>query len=241
MIDNQTPPDTEPNESRRVEVPWGISDAMFGFMLVAVGSLIAFGIINAIQDGSDSDPDPSTIIALSLLHVLMVVAVWWFGTRKHRAPLSTLGFTRAGLKWPVIVGWSSFALAISLIAGALFSVVVTSLGIESLEPPSVPETAIGDGPVRALTVSILVIVGPLAEEVFFRGFLLMAFVQGIGVVPAVLVTSTIFAVSHGDIAVMLPIFVSGVSLSVVYLLTRSIWPSVVAHSAQNYLAVTFAV
>ena len=92
-----------------------------------------------------------------------------------------------------------------------------------------------------MTVGILVVVGPLAEEVFFRGFLLMAFVQGIGVIPGLIVTSAIFAVSHGDPAVMLPVFASGVSLSVVYLLTRSIWPSVVAHSAQNYLAVTFAV
>ncbi len=237
MIEPQPLKDVEPTD-QKPRVPWGITDAMFGFVLVAVGSLIAFGIISTAHGSNDSDP--TTIIILSSLHVLMVAAVWWFGIRKHRAPLSALGITRAGLNGPVIIGWAGLGLGISLVAGALYAVAVTGLGIESLEPRPVPETALGDGSIRALTVGILVVVGPLAEEVFFRGFLLMAFVQGIGVIPGLIVTSAIFAVSHGDPAVMLPVFASGVSLSVVYLLTRSIWPSVVAHSAQNYLAVTFA-
>ena len=92
----------------------------------------------------------------------------------------------------------------------------------------------------AFTVGILVVVGPAAEEIFFRGFLLAAFVQGIGVIPGLIVASAIFAVAHGDLTVLLPTFASGAVLSWLYLRTRSLWPGFLAHAGQNSLAVTFA-
>ncbi len=147
---------------------------------------------------------------------------------------------KAGLRWPVIGGWAALGLVLSLIAGAVYSGMIAVTGIEALEPPPVPESILGHGPIRVLTIGILVFVGPFAEEVFFRGFLLMAFTQGIGVVPGLIVASGIFAISHGDVAVILPVFASGAILSWLYLKTRSIWPPFLAHLGQNYLAVTFA-
>ena len=207
---------------------------------MAVGSLVALGLLSALRGEPTGESSPIAILVLSSLQVLMFVAVWLFAIKRRSGTWGTLGVRLAGLRWPVVVGWAALGLVLSLAAGAVYSGIVTVLDIELLKPPPVPESILGDGPVRVLTVGILVALGPLAEEVFFRGFLLMSFVQGIGVVPGVVVASGIFAVSHGDIAVILPVFASGVILSWLYLKTHSIWPPFLAHMGQNYLAITFA-
>jgi hypothetical protein len=43
-----------------------------------------------------------------------------------------------------------------------------------------------------------VILGPLQEELIFRGFLLPGIAQAIGTWPAILVTAGIWAISHGQ-------------------------------------------
>ena len=239
MIDNPTQPETEPSRQSS-RLPWGISDAMFGFVLVAAGSLVALVLLSILRNDSANEPGPITIVAMSSLQVLMLAAVWLLAIKRRGASWSILGIRRAGLRWPIIGAWAALGLVLSLVAGAVYSGIVTVLGIESLEPPPVPESVLGEGPIRLLTVGILIALGPFAEEVFFRGFLLMSFVQGIGVVPGVIIASGIFAISHPNIAVILPVFASGVILSWLYLKTRSIWPPFLAHMGQNYLAVTFA-
>ena len=236
------PPTESWRTLRRFNVPWGITDAMIGFAIVACGSLaslLALGLIARFLGEPVRRGD--YVLVLFLLQVLMVGTVWLLAVKWRGAGLSSLGLWTSGLRWPKIVGWAALALGLSIVAGLVYQVIVTSLGIDSLKPSPVPERLLGEGILRAFTVGILVVVGPAAEEVFFRGFLLGAFVQGIGVVPGLIVASAIFAVAHGDLTVLLPTFVSGAILSWLYLRTRSIWPGFLAHAGQNSIAVTFAV
>ena len=226
---------------RRLSVPWGITDAMIGFAIVACGSLASLLALGRLLGSLESQSDGVTTLVLFLLQVLMMGTVWFLAVKWRGAGLSSLGLGTRGLHWPRIVGWAALALAVSIVAGLVYQGIVSGLGIESLEPSPVPERLLGEGIVRAFTVGILVVVGPAAEEIFFRGFLLGAFVQGIGVVPGLIVASAIFAVAHGDLTVLLPTFASGAILSWLYLRTRSIWPGFLAHAGQNSIAVTFAV
>jgi membrane protease YdiL (CAAX protease family) len=226
---------------RRLSVPWGITDAMIGFAIVACGSLASLLALGLLLGSLERQADGVTVLVLFLLQVLMIGTVWLLAVKWRGAGLSSLGLWTSGLRWPKIVGWAALALGLSIVAGLVYQVIVTSLGIDSLEPSPVPERLLGEGVLRAFTVGILVVVGPAAEEIFFRGFLLSAFVQGFGVLPGMIVASAIFAVAHGDLTVLLPTFASGAILSWLYLRTRSIWPGFLAHAGQNSLAVTFAV
>ena len=225
---------------RRLSVPWGITDAMIGFAIVACGSLASLMALGLLLGSLERQADGVTALVLFLLQILMVGTVWLLAVKWRGASLSSLGLGTSGLRWPKIVGWAALALGISIVAGLIYQVVVTGLGIESLEPSPVPERLLGEGVLRAFTVGILVVVGPAAEEIFFRGFLLSAFVQGFGVLPGLIMASAIFAVAHGDLTVLLPTFASGAILSWLYLRTRSIWPGFLAHAGQNSIAVTFA-
>ena len=226
---------------RRLSVPWGITDAMIGFAIVACGSLASLMALGLLLGSLERQADGVTALVLFLLQILMVGTVWLLAVKWRGASLSSLGLGTSGLRWPKIVGWAALALGISIVAGLIYQVVVTGLGIESLEPSPVPERLLGEGVLRAFTVGILVVVGPAAEEIFFRGFLLSAFVQGFGVLPGLIMASAIFAVAHGDLTVLLPTFASGAVLSWLYLRTRSLWPGFLAHAGQNSIAVTFAV
>ncbi len=239
MTEQEPPTETERSPGR-ISVPWGITDALIGFAIVACGSLVSLLALGRLLGSLERQTDGVTTVVLFLLQVLMVATVWLLAVKWRGASLSTLGLGTSGLHWPRIVGWAALVLTLSILAGIAYQGIVSGLGIESLEPSPVPERLLGEGIVRTLTVGILVVVGPIAEEVFFRGFLLPAFVQGIGMLPGLIVASAIFAVAHGDLAVLLPTFASGAILSWLYLRTRSLWPGFLAHAGQNSLAVTFA-
>ena len=237
MTSIETQPETLQGAERR-RVPWRASDAMIGVGIVACGSIVSVLALAALQDGRDPQGGASTLFVLLALNILMVATVWLFAVKKRGARWENLGIRIDGLRWPAIVGWAALGLMLSLASTTAYVVIVTATGIEWLQPQSpLTDELLGQGPTRALSVGVIVALGPAAEEVFFRGFLLAPLVQGIGVVPGVAAASAVFAVAHGDIAVVLPVFVSGVILSWLYVRTGSLWPSFLAHSAQNSLAV----
>ena len=240
MTDQEPPTETERSRGR-LNVPWGVTDAMIGFAIVACGSLVSLLALGRLLGSLESQADGVTTLVLFLLQVLMIGTVWLLAVKWRGATPGNLGLWTSGLSWPKIVGWAALALGLSIVAGVVYQLVVTGLGLDSLEPSPVPERLLGEGVLRAFIVGILVVVGPAAEEIFFRGFLLSAFVQGFGVLPGMIVASAIFAVAHGDLSVLLPTFASGAVLSWLYLRTRSLWPGFLAHAGQNTLAVTFAV
>ena len=228
--------------AKRARVPWRASDAMIGVAVVACGgmaSVLALGALQAVwrlQEGA------FTLFALIAIYTVMAATVWLFAVKKRGARWDSLGIRANGLRWPTIVGWAALGLGMSVVSTSVYAIIVTTLGIEWLQPQSpLSDELLGQGPSRALSIGILVALGPAVEEVFFRGFLLAALVHSIGTVPGIAAASAVFAVAHGDISVVLPVFFSGVVLSWLYVQTGSLWPAFLAHSAQNSLAVAVAV
>ena len=175
---DQEPPTTNERSRGRLSVPWGITDAMIGFAIVACGSLASLLALGKVLGSLERQTDGITTVVLFLLQILMVVTVWLLAVKWRGASLTSLGLGTGGLRWPKIVGWAALALGLSIVAGLVYQLIVTGLGIESLEPSPVPERLLGEGVIRAFTVGILVVVGPAAEEIFFRGFLLVGIRAG---------------------------------------------------------------
>ena len=78
-----------------------------------------------------------------------------------------------------------------------------------------------------------------AEEAMFRGYAFQALVQGIGVWPATVASSALFAYAHGGNTNVTPlalanIFLAGVMLAVAYLRTRSLWFATAVHLGWNW-------
>jgi hypothetical protein len=78
---------------------------------------------------------------------------------------------------------------------------------------------------------IAVLIAPIAEEIFFRGFLL----KKVGI----LISAVIFALLHfayGSIVEITVAFVIALLLSYLFIKTKSLWPSIIAHGLFNLMS-----
>ena len=210
-------------------VPWNVWDVVRATGFVVAASAVAVAVLALLE------PGPAlTTAALVLPHSSLLAAVWIFGVRKHGTGWRAVGFAPPPrprgllLPWPVLLA--------SLATGAVYVQVVSALGLDMLVPPSLPHELLGEGVVRLLSFAGVGLAGPLVEEVFFRGFLFAALIRPLGKVGAAVVASAVFSAAHASIPVVIPLFVTGLLLSWLYLRTGSIWPPFAAHAAQNLLA-----
>ncbi len=83
---------------------------------------------------------------------------------------------------------------------------------------------------------LMVFVAPFGEEIFFRGTLLAGFLQRYSTKTALLVSALLFALAHANPYQFISAFVAGIVLGAIYIKTKSLWPCVFAHAANNLLA-----
>lgn len=226
--------------SRIPGVPWTLRDVILAsalFVPIGVGGSLGLGIVLA-WSGLVEDKILAVVLGSTLLPLTLVAGAWVFGIRKYGVSPELLGFrptTATSLGWLPLV-----ALAIGLSTTGVYALIMEALGIDILVPDqNLEELAALDGIERIPTFAIVGVLAPVAEEIFFRGFLLAALVSVVGGLRGALVSSAIFSVAHLNVGTLFPIFVMGILLSWLYLRTGSIWPPIIAHAAQNILALIF--
>ena len=171
---------------------------------------------------------------IGMFEGLMLGAVWVFGIKKYHARWQTLGLRYPRARWSFVLPW--LALLGSLTFTGIYVAIVNAFGADSLLPPSIPDDVLGDGLQRLVSTLVIGLWGPFTEEVFFRGFVLAGLIAPLGATRAAVVSSIIFAIAHLTLGTLVPIFVTGMLLAWLYLRTRSLWPPIIAHAAQNLLA-----
>jgi membrane protease YdiL (CAAX protease family) len=84
------------------------------------------------------------------------------------------------------------------------------------------------------------IAAPVAEEIFFRGFIFGGLVQRMSPALAMVISGALFGAAHFDKWSFLPICVIGAGLAWAYFATRSLWVNVVAHATVNTISLAVA-
>ena len=224
-------------DTRREPVPWKATDAALATAFLFASFLVIQILLGLVIGVGDLEEwNFPTILLAGAVEGLMLVAVWAFGIKRYHVRWRSLGLRQPETRWVLTLPW--LALFGSLAFASIYSVTVTGIGVEILEPTPIPEDVLGHGFSRLLNTLIIVLWAPFTEEVFFRGFLLAALIPAFGAVRAVVISSLIFAAAHMMLSTMIPLFVTGLLLSWLYVKTRSIWPPLTAHAAQNLLAVS---
>jgi membrane protease YdiL (CAAX protease family) len=88
---------------------------------------------------------------------------------------------------------------------------------------------------------LLTIIGPISEELFFRGFLYNAIATKLGPVLAAIASSFIFAAVHGNIQMLIPIFCASLLLTYQYQRLGSVFPVAIAHGVLNVSTVLLVI
>jgi membrane protease YdiL (CAAX protease family) len=131
-------------------------------------------------------------------------------------------------------GVAGYVVAVPVVAFlTIFSTVVLGGGEDGLNPaiPVLVESHLGLD--FWLLVANVVILAPLFEEFFFRGFLFQQFRRFYSLPNAVLLSAAVFAAVHLSIESFLPLFGLGVLLAGVYHTTRSLWAAMITHALWN--------
>jgi membrane protease YdiL (CAAX protease family) len=92
----------------------------------------------------------------------------------------------------------------------------------------------------ALDLLSVSLIAPIAEEVFFRGFLFTAFLQRWPLSVSAILSGLIFGLGHGDLWNAVPLASIGVVLALVYRRTGNLWSNIIAHAVNNGITLALA-
>ncbi len=92
-----------------------------------------------------------------------------------------------------------------------------------------------------VTFIVIAILAPVVEEIVFRGVLISSFQKVITPIGALLVTSLLFAVAHGNPVQGAYSFVLGLVLAYIRIRSGSLWHSIAMHISFNCSNVVLAV
>ncbi len=212
-------------------VPWTARDVWVGIIALVLWLVISVAI-SVVLGLFSLDVDVGLMI--SLAELLLLVPVWWLTVRKYRVGWSTLGLrsfrgAMIGLGCGLMILSSTFNLFYSLFL-ALFDL--------RMQVDLVPIFAELDSPWWLLAGGV--IVAPLVEEVFFRGFVFAGLRRQYGWKKAAFISAALFAVIHVTPTAMIPIFILGLIFAYLYHRSNSIWPAVLMHVSTNALALGLA-
>ena len=178
----------------------------------------------------------TTVIAAAALGAFQLALAWTLTSRSWPVEPGLYGLRRPRFAyWRTVIA-GLLALGASLGTIQLYVMAATYVGIEFLIPADLPSDLIMPGALSILSVIALAVVTPLAEEVFFRGFVLRGLVNRWGVAPGIVISAVIFAGLHFQPSIIFPVFITGLLLGALYWQTGSIWPGIGVHAAQNLIA-----
>lgn len=224
MEQNQLPASPEPgrNEAQNYSVPWSAVDGWIGVLLLI---LINVGFLLLINRESGAQLAQSALVIFAeLAYILPVVLIltWKRVSWKH------IGFGK--------FDWSTMGIGCGMLLGGygiilVHNLIITALGVDTQGQAIFDIFNSLDSPVWLILAAV--IVAPLVEEIFFRGFLFQGFRKKYGWVSAMLLSSAIFAAAHLDLASLIPTFVLGIVLTYVYHRSNSVWPGIILHFLIN--------
>lgn len=253
--------------------PWGVREILLALMLTAVALVVVFGVLALTLQalGAQITDENNRASAIALVIAQIVVDAAGIGIaaalslRKYRRGLGAWGLRRT---YPLSVGLCLLTLVASLATFPIYGAIVHALGLEALEPTSnVPDMLVDDRAVLPFAFLLVVIVAPLAEESFFRGFVFNGLrseharravrsspsTRGLEhedagartprgmvfrIVGAGFVSSVMWAAIHSQVGLLIPITVVGLLFALLVARTGSLWNAIAVHASFN--AIGFA-
>jgi membrane protease YdiL (CAAX protease family) len=226
-------------EGARPEVPWRLRDLGLSVAWVIAATIFAamvLGIVFALVEDPSDDVENAGVLGVGLaLYATVVVAVAWFSVRRYSCGWQALGFRAAdrGGWWVPVAVAVAFLVAAHIVLG-LYLIIVDLLGIGGLVPEGNLPEGMFESPVILPLVALMVLVAaPIAEEIFFRGFLFSTLRVRWGVFWAALASGLLFGAIHGSLGLLVPFSIIGMLLAYVYVLSGSLWTSILGHFAFN--------
>jgi membrane protease YdiL (CAAX protease family) len=243
MTEKHIPRHKEKIDNRaELDIRWNALDGIIAVVFLAAtltavyfGSAAIFTALSNRELLSANISNISFTILYGIQVLLMLGTVWFFTLHRKKSRLRDLGLRYYSIGKTL---WYTFIslIAIFIISFIYVFVMSSVLGIEA--PSSKIEILIKNRSISNIILLIVVaFIGPVVEEVFFRGFLYSAFKKNWGVLPALFLSSVLFSVVHLQVYSFVPLFFIGWLLAYLFEKTRSLFPAIFLHAVYNLILI----
>lgn len=225
------PPELPEGADPRPPWPWWYG--VVGLLVGVIGSNVLATPVFLLS-GSEEDLTPAgALISTLILNGALVGTAIGFAWLTTRPRAWHFGLRRTPF-WPA-VGWT----ALGYVAFIVVVLVYVAIAGTPEEQTTAEDVGADEGGLALLNAGLLfVVIAPIGEEVFFRGFLYRSLRGGLSVIPAALIAGALFGLIHAVTGIeAVPILAAlGVMLCLVYEKTGSIYPCIALHAMNNTLA-----
>ncbi len=244
-------------DPRRPRVAWGLREIGFSLLLIVGAYILVVAAIalpaSAIL-GEDSTAFKVVEFAVNaLFEALIAAGVIWLALRsgatfgqlglrkpvQSSAPSLTAMIDPSGQRfpWGYTAGLSFAGLIVSFAAFFGYLAIVNVMGLDSLLKPSeqIDSNDFNSLPVTIMIGFAVLIVAPISEEIYFRGFLFGGLRGLWGFVPGALASGFVFSLVHAQIGLIIPFTLIGFIFAYLYQMSRSLIPSIGTHFLFNLL------
>ena len=178
-----------------------------------------------------------------LVDGFVVLAILAFASAKHRSALGAFGITPAQFRPALSAGIRAYVVALPVIV-VVFCLVQTVFKLWDVKMPAEPiQELLFDEPrtsVFLLTAFLACIVGPIAEELFFRGVLYPAIRGRTSPAVGIVASAAVFSLFHTSLLGFIPILGLGCLLAYLYERTGSLLSPLLVHILHNTLLMSLA-
>lgn len=213
-------------------------------LLVVAGVVLAtslvLGSVQAVLVPSNADVvySPIAMLLTSASYVVIGASVVW-AARKTGDARRALGLV-APASWSRALGLALVTVVAALAVSAALEPILHAARQQGLAPDA-PRPA-GFSPIAGIVLAVLAIaiIGPLVEEMLFRGLLTAGFRQRFGALGTAAITAALFALAHFLPRGLPALFLLGLALALVYERVGSTIPGFLVHCLYNGIALAAA-
>jgi uncharacterized protein len=225
-------------------VPWDIGDIVRAVIVIVFTAYIV-GIIESFvfkRFNTGIALNYRMMINTFFVDAGAIMVMLYFVTVKYRQKIEALGLNISSFFKNIRLGISAYILMLPLLA-VILVLSIWFLNLLGYSPPTQPVFEMFMEEKRNTALLLLTVfvtfLGPVAEEIFFRGFLYSALRKRFGFGSAVFFSAAFFSLLHTNMVGFLPIMALGVLLAYLYEFTGSLTASITVHVAHNSAIVAF--
>ena len=244
------PPAPLPLRAPREEVfpctPWGVGEAVLVFAVsVVLASVVSYALALVLRSSFSATASVFLVIFTSsvVLYSFLLAGTFFSVKVRHGSTLAAIGLRSDGFGRGVAMGFVMGAPVFVVAIGVAYAIQKlfhpTTTDQLSRSVTTLSSGNVGWGLVALLAVT-LILLAPICEEIFFRGFLYPALRNRMSRQPAMILNGVLFAAAHFEIVGFLPRFLLGWGLCYVYERNRTLGGPMTAHALYNALVLLLA-
>ena len=199
------------------------------------------GLSQSLIEGNSEKTIGVSIGLMTASVLALTTSAYFFAIKKHPLGWKSVGLrpsTRPWLIGSAILGAVFIPVNILIVktANAVLERILEGVPVSELASETTGEPFFSVPEFLAVFVLVVIIV-PIAEEVFFRGIIYKWLRQRAGFLIGLLVSSVAFGTLHLAAPAIAAISVLGVLCAIVYELSDSLWTAVMVHAMNNFLVI----